>query len=290
MNLKSQGRWAYLFLAPQLIGLIVFSLGPLIFLFVLSLYSWDGFGNNHFVALRNFRFTLTDPDFWTALVNTIYYTVLTVPVGIFLAILLAVGLNRIRLRNVYRVLYFMPVVTSSVAVGIMWMWLLNGKFGVLNQLLHSIGITGPDWLTDTRWVMPSIAMVSIWWGLGFNMILFLAGLQNIPKVFYEAAEIDGASKFQQFWRVTMPLLSPTTLFVTVITIIGSFQVFDQAYVITNGGPAKASYTLVFHIYQLAFVNFTFGKSAAAAVCLFVIILLFTALQLSLSKRWVNYAN
>ncbi|WP_026961387.1 carbohydrate ABC transporter permease [Alicyclobacillus herbarius] len=290
MNLKSQGRWAYLFLAPQLIGLIVFSLGPLIFLFVLSFYSWDGFGNNHFVGLRNFQFTLTDPDFWTALVNTIYYTVLTVPVGIFLAILLAVGLNRIRLRNVYRVLYFMPVVTSSVAVGIMWMWLLNGKFGVLNQLLHSIGITGPDWLTDTRWVMPSIAMVSIWWGLGFNMILFLAGLQNIPKVFYEAAEIDGASKFQQFWRVTMPLLSPTTLFVTVITIIGSFQVFDQAYVITNGGPAKASYTLVFHIYQLAFVNFTFGKSAAAAVCLFVIILLFTALQLSLSKRWVNYAN
>lgn len=290
MQVKSQGRWAYLFLAPQLVGLIVFSLGPLVFLFVLSFFSWDGFGHERFVGWRNFQFTFSDPDFWKAVLNTIYYTVLTVPAGIILAILVAVALNRIRFRNVYRVLYFMPVVTSSVAVGVIWMWLLNGKFGVLNALLAQIGIHGPDWLTNTQLVMPSIAIVSIWWGLGFNMILFLAGLQSIPQVFYEAAEIDGASKFQQFRRITIPLLSPTTLFVSIITIIGSFQVFDQTYVITDGGPAKASYTLVLHIYKLAFENFTFGKSAAAAVCLFVMILVFTSLQLYLSKKWVNYAN
>lgn len=288
MGKHTKAVWGYVFLAPQLVGMLAFSIIPLVFMFVLSLYSWDGFGNKSFVGLSNFASTFQDPLFWTAVVNTLYYTLLTVPVGIALAIVVAVMVNRVRFKSVYRVAYFMPNVTSSVAVGVIWMWLLNGKFGVINQFLLKFGIHGPDWLVDFNWVMPSIAMVSIWWGLGFNMILFLAGLQSISRSYYEAAEIDGANKFQQFFQITLPLLSPTTLFVTIISIIGSFQVFDQAYVMTNGGPAYASYTMVFHIYTLAFVNFTFGKSAAAAVCLFVMILIFTILQMTASRRLVHY--
>lgn len=287
-NKVKTALWGYTFIAPQIIGMIVFSLIPLVFMFGLSFFKWDGFGNKTFIGFHNFSLTFADHDFWTALVNTLYYTILTVPVGIAIAIILAVALNRVRFKSVYRVLFFMPVITSSVAVGVIWMWLLNGKFGVINQLLLKIGIHGQDWLTDTHWVMPSIAGVSIWWGLGFNMILFLAGLQGIPGMYYEAARIDGASKLQQFIQITLPLLSPTTLFVTIITIIGSFQVFDQAYVMTAGGPAHASYTLVFHVYHLAFQNFHFGESSAAAVCLFVLILVFTIFQMSLSKRWVHY--
>lgn len=288
MHSKSKPLWGYFFIAPQLIGLLAFSLGPLIFMFVLSLYSWDGFGNKSFVGFQNFVSTFQSSDFWTALTNTIYYTVLTVPAGIILAIIVAVVLNRVRLRNAYRVFFFMPNITSSVAVGVIWVWLLNGKFGVINQLLLKLGIHAPDWLVNFNTVMPAISVVSIWWGLGFNMVLFLAGLQSISKTYYEAAEIDGASKVQQFIRITLPLLSPTTLFVTILSIIGSFQVFDQTYVMTAGGPAQASYTMVYHIYHLAFESFSFGQSASVAVCLFLMILVFTILQMVFSRKWVHY--
>lgn len=184
----------------------------------------------------------------------------------------------------------MPVVTSSVSVGVIWMWILNGDFGILNQFLANFGINGPQWLTDTSLVMVSIALLSVWWQLGFNMVIFLAGLQGISTSYYEAAEIDGASKFQKFKHITLPLISPTTFFVTIMAIISSFQMFDQALVITGGGPAKASYTLVFHIYETAFMNFRMGEGSAAAMILFVIILIFTLIQFKLSKRWVHYEN
>lgn len=290
MQKKHQALWGYLFIGPQFLGLLCFSLLPLLYAFYLSFVNWDGFGVPLFVGLDNFKGQLSDPDFWKALINTVYYMVLVIPVGIVVALLVAIVLNKVKGREIYRLFFFMPVVTSSVSVGVIWMWILNGEFGILNHLLRAIGIAGPMWLTDTHWVIPSIALLSIWLGLGYNMVIFLAGLQGISKSYYEAAEIDGASKFQQLRYITLPLLSPTTFFVTIMMVISSFQVFDQAFVMTNGGPAKASYTLVYHIYDQAFIDFTMGESAAAAMILFVIILIFTLLQFKMQKRWVHYGD
>ncbi len=281
--------WGYLFILPQFVGLVAFGLIPLISVFVLSTTDWSGLGAKNFVGFNNYLDQFQAPDFQTAITNTIYYTVIVVPGGLVVALLAALGLNNVRGKTIFRVIFFTPVVTSSVAVSIVWLFLLNSDFGLVNTYLKQwFGIIGPGWLTDTRLVIPSIAAMSIWWGLGFNMVIFLAGLQGIPRLYYEAAQIDGATKAQQFWRITLPLLSPTTFFVLVLSIIGSFQVFDQAFVMTGGGPAKASYTMVYHIYQLAFVNFTFGESSAAAVMLFGVILIFTLCQLYLQRRWVHY--
>lgn len=285
---KNNTMWGYIFLAPQLIGLLAFALIPLGFAFVLSFMKWDGFGEKTFVGLSNFIGQFSNPIFWKALGNTAYYTVLYIPIGITISLVLAIALNKIKGKELYRVFFFMPVITSSVSVGVIWMWILNGDFGILNQALSYIGIAGPQWLTDTKWVMISIAMLSIWWQLGYNMVIFLAGLQGISNSYYEAAEIDGATGFQKFMHITLPLLSPTTFFVTIMSIISSFQVFDQAFVMTNGGPAKSSYTIVYHVYENAFINFRMGESSAAAMILFVIILIFTLIQFRVSKRWVHY--
>lgn len=281
--------WGYVFIFPQMVGLVIFSLIPLILAFTLSFMSWDGFGERSFVGLDNFVQQFKDPDFRIALVNTLYYTVLTVPTGIVLAMLVAIGLNKVKGKVLYRLIYFMPNITMSVAVAVVFMWLFNADFGLINLYLKDwFGIEGPRWLTDTRFVMPSIALLSIWMGLGGSMVLFLAGLQGISGTYYEAAQIDGASKWQQLRHITIPLLSSTTFFVTIMSVIGSFQVFDQSFVMTSGGPAKASYTLVYHIYDSAFVDFTFGKSTSAAVTLFAMILSLTLFQMKISKRWVHY--
>jgi multiple sugar transport system permease protein len=287
---KNNALWGFIFLAPQLVGLIVFSLIPLISALVLSFMKWDGFGEKTFIGIGNFTSQFNNSDFWISLKNTAYYSLLTIPVGIFIALLLALALNKIKGKEFYRLFFFMPVVTSSVSVGVIWMWILNGDIGILNQMLAMIGIEGPNWLTNTSLVMVSIAILSIWWGLGYNMVIFLAGLQGISSSYYEAADIDGASKFQKFRHITLPMLSPTTFFVTIMAIISSFQVFDQAFVMTGGGPGKASYTLVYHIYDNAFVDFKFGASSAAAMILFVIILIFTLVQFRLQKRWVHYED
>ncbi|MGP4039677.1 carbohydrate ABC transporter permease [Gracilibacillus sp. D59] len=287
---KNNVFWGLVFLTPQLLGLIFFAIIPLSSALVLSFMKWDGFGERSFVGLDNFIYQFTNSEFWTATYNTILYTIFTVPIGLLISLLLAVALNKIKGKEIYRLFYFMPVVTSSVSIGVIWMWILNGDIGILNQMLALIGVDGPNWLTNTNLVMISIAVLSIWWQLGYNMVIFLAGLQGISKSYYEAAEIDGASKFQQFRSITLPMLSPTTFFVAIMAIIGSFQVFDQAFVMTNGGPGKASYTMVFHIYDNAFVDFRFGESSAAAMILFVVILIFTLVQFKLQKRWVHYED
>ncbi len=284
-----EALWSYLFLLPQVIGLIVFALIPIITVFCLSFVEWDGLGSITFAGFSNFQEQLADSTFHTALVNTTYYTMLVVPGGLILSLLVALGLNKIRGKEIYRVMYFMPVVTSSVAVSVIWMWLLNGDFGLINSFLKLVfHINGPAWLTNQKLVLPSIAVMSIWWTLGFNMVLFLAGLQAIPATYVEAAQIDGANGWQLFWRITLPLLSPTLFFITVISIISSFQVFDQTYVMTAGGPGRASYTMVYHIYDLAFQKFSFGSASAAAIILFVILLVLTLIQFSLQRRWVHY--
>jgi multiple sugar transport system permease protein len=287
----SDWLWALLFIGPQAIGLVIFSLIPLLSAFYLSLTNWDGFGNSTFIGLQNYVEQLQSPDLPIALWNTLIYTVIAVPGGLILALLVAMGLNNIRGKTLYRLLYFMPVVTGSVAVSVVWLYLLNGDFGIINTYVKSwFGVELPNWLVDDRYVMPAIALIGIWWGLGYSMVIFLAGLQNVPTSLLEAAQIDGANRWHIFRNVTIPLLSPTTFFLTMTAIISSFQVFDQAYVMTGGGPGKASYTMVFHIFQLAFIDFTFGKSAAAAVILFAIILVVTIFQLYAQRRWVHYED
>ena len=281
--------WGYGFLMPQLLGLLLFSIIPLLSVFYLSMASWDGLGPITFVGLDNFIAQLQSSDLHIALLNTLFYTIIAVPGGLFFALLIALGLNNVRGKTVYRVLYFMPFITGSVAVGVIWSFLLNTDFGLFNSLLRSVfHAKGVGWLTDPRFVIPSIALVGIWQGLGFNMIILLAGLQGIPVSYSEAARMDGANKFQLFLNVTLPMLSPTIFFCTVISILSSFQVFDITFILTGGGPGKDSYTMVYHIYHLGFENATFGPASAAAVILFVILLAITAVQFRLQKLWVNY--
>jgi len=283
--------WAALFVGPQVIGMLLFSLIPLVSAFYLSLTNWDGFGNSTFIGLQNFVEQFQMPELGIALWNTLVYTIISVPGGLILALLVALGVNKIRGKTIYRLLYFMPVVTGSVAVSVVWLYLLNGDFGIINTYARSwFGIELPNWLVDSNFVMPAIAVIGIWWGLGYNMVIFLAGLQNVPASLLEASQIDGANKLQTFFNVTLPMLSPTTFFLVITAMISSLQVFDQAYVMTGGGPGNASYTMVLHIYKLAFIDFTFGKSSAAAMILFAIILVVTVFQLYAQKRWVHYED
>lgn len=289
MESRNRRIWGVIFVLPQLIGLILFSLIPLLNTVMISFTKWDGISPvREFVGISNYLYEFQNPDFIKGLVNTLYYMVLNIPPSIILALLVALAVRNIAGKEIYRVIYFMPVVSGSVSVGVIWTWLLNGEFGLVNQLLGYIGIQGPQWLTDTRWVLPAIAIVAIWWGLGNNMVIFLASLQNVPKTYYEAAEIDGANPWHKFLYVTLPMISPTTFFITIMTVIGSFQVFDLAMVMTEGGPVKASYTFVYHIYSSAFVRYNMGNATAAAMVLFVIILVITLFQMKMSERWVSY--
>ncbi len=289
MDNLSRKIWGFVFVLPQFIGLILFSLIPLFNTITISFTKWDGISPiREFVGIDNYIAEFQNPDFIKGLVNTLYYMLLNIPFAIVLALLVALAVRDIAGKEIYRVIYFMPVVSGSVSVGVIWTWILNGEFGLLNQFLGLLGIQGPQWLTDTRWVLPAIAIVAIWWGLGHNMIIFLASLQNVPKTYYEAAEIDGANPWHKFRYITLPMISPTTFFVTIMTVISSFQVFDLAMVMTEGGPVKASYTFVYHIYTSAFVKYNMGNATAAAMVLFVIILVLTLFQMKMSERWVNY--
>jgi multiple sugar transport system permease protein len=286
---RSDTLWGYFFIAPQLFGLLVFVLIPMLSVFFLSVMEWDGLGEMSFVGLSNFTEQFASSEFRVALLNTAYYTVIAVPSGIGLGLIVATILNKVRGKTFYRLFFFMPYITSTVAVAVIWIWVLNADFGLVNAYLQEwFGIQGPKWLSNRTLVIPSIAMVAVWQGLGFNMVIFLAGLQSIPTTYSEAARIDGANRMQVFRHITLPLLSPTIFFVLIISIIGSFQVFDLAFVMTQGGPGKASYTLVYHLYSLAFEDFTFGASSAAAVILFAIILSLTLFQFRFQRRWVHY--
>lgn len=285
---KKRKLWGYAFVAPQLIGLIFFSLIPLIQAFLLGFQSWDGIGEKTWIGLQNYTEAFGDEDFRNSLFNTLKYTLYFVPFDVFLALLIAMGVKNVAGKTFYRLFYFMPVVSGSVAVGVIWTWLLNDKTGLINMLLKMAGLPGVPWLVNRTLVLMSIAFVSVWWNVGYNMVIFLAGLQGIPQTYYEAAAIDGANKFQQWRHITVPMVSSTTFFVLITTIISSFQVFDQAYIMTQGGPAKASYTFVYYIYEGAFIKFRQGYASACAMVLFILILIVTMIQMWGSKKWVNY--
>ncbi len=269
--------WGFLSGAIVLFGVFLFF--PLLFAFYMSFTDWGMIGAPHFVGLRNYRNLLTDPVFWIAVKNTAIYTA-AVPIKVAIALVIAVALNQPLLgRAFYRASFFFPEVISMVVVGILWQWMFSPSYGLVNHVLRSVGLPPQDWLLRPNLALLVIIIASIWRGLGNNLLIFLAGLQAIPRSLYEAAAIDGAGPWQQFFRITVPLLRPTTLFVTIITFIGSFKVFDLAYTITGGGPGYSTVVMVQYIYEEAFTRFQMGYASAAAFVLFVILFAFTAIQM-----------
>jgi multiple sugar transport system permease protein len=279
------GTWALIFLLPHLLLFLAFMLFPVIGSFLLSFTSWDLLGDIEWVGLNNYIDLTKDAIFIEVFWNTLYFTVISVPIGIFLSLLLAIALNqKIRGIKFYRAAYFLPVISSMVAVAVIWQWIYNPEYGLINFGLSLVGIDGPNWLSSETWAMPAIILTSIWKGLGFSMLIFLAGLQGIPDSYYEAADLDGASFVDKFRHITVPLLSPTTFFVTIMSIINSFQVFDTVYLMTGGGPGRSSSVIVHYLYQNAFEYFRMGYASAMAYILFFLVFVFTIIQFWRHKK------
>lgn len=276
---RKLNRWGYLFILPNFIGFLVFMLIPIIMALLYSLTNYDVISTPQFIGVRNYIKIFTDRQFLTALVNTLYYTVLTVPVGIVLSLLLAVLFNRaMKGIAIFRALVFIPVITSTVSVSLVWSMLYDENSGLFNIIIKFFGGRGVRWLTDPKIAMLSIAIMSVWKGLGYNMTIFLAGLQGVPSELKEAARIDGANSFQVFSKITLPMIAPTTYFVTLMQIIGSLQVFDQCMIMTKGGPVNATTPVSLYIYNYGFKFFKMGQACAAAYVLFIIVLLFSLVQ------------
>jgi multiple sugar transport system permease protein len=280
----------YFFLLPSLLAFCVFIVFPVVASFYLAFTRYDILTPPRFIGLRNFEFMFTgDPLFWKVLGNTIYYSLLQVPLNIVCALGLALALNaRLRGVVVYRTLYFVPVVSSIIAVAIVWRWVYDADWGIANWLLSYVGVPKQNWLFDPYLAMPSVILMNVWKNMGYNMVLFLAGLQGIPEVYYEAAKIDGARGWHLFRHITLPLLSPVMFFVLVISVINSFQVFGAIYIMTKGGPLDATNVLVYHLYFKGFNELQMGYAAALAWVLFTFLFAITLIQNRLSKSWVHY--
>jgi multiple sugar transport system permease protein len=289
-NREHEGLAAGLFLLPNLIGFLIFTAIPVGAAFVLAFYDYDLLLGASWAGLENFRELFTiDRVFRAALFNTVYFTAVSVPLSVVLGLATAMLVNH-ALRGVviFRSIFLLPYVTVTVALSLVWKWLYLPDIGLINSVLGVVGINGPAWLTSQTWAMPALILMSVWKGFGYNMVIFLAGLQGIPDHLYDAAKVDGATAWRRFLNVTLPLLSPTTFFVVVISVISSFQVFDQALIMTNGGPGTATTTLVLYIYQKGFQSFDMGYAAAVALVLFAVIFVFTVIQFLLQRRWVTY--
>ncbi len=296
-HLRSEKVYGLLFALPHLLLFATFVLGPVIYGFYISLHRWHVLSKLHpMVGLSNYSAALSDDIFWLALRNTIYFVLLVVPAGNIVSLLLALGLYSVkRFRTFYTVAFYLPVVISIAVVAVLFRWLYNTEIGLLNMYLSAAvnGLRGLGlplaayepipWLSNPSWVMPSIALMSIWWGAGGNMILYLTGLNNIPDDYYEAAMIDGASTWERFWHITWPLLKPTTLFCLVFSVLGAFQIFGQTYVLfaPGAGPARSGLTLAFYMYQQGFSQYEIGYGAAIAYLLFAIVLILTVIQFQL---------
>lgn len=287
---RKEAGWAVLFLLPNIIGFLLFTALAVVIAFGVALTEWDLLIPPKFIGLANYERLLTrDPVFVKALTNTVYFVLGVVPFDVVCALTLALLLNRpIRGMTIYRAIYFVPVVTSLVAVAIIWQWLYHSEVGLINYFLRAFGITGIEWLNSTEWAMPAVILMSVWKAFGYYAVIFLAGLQGVPGHLHEAANIDGANSWQRFWKITLPLLSPTLFFVLVISIIQAFQVFAQIFIMTRGGPASATSTIVYYIYNSGFVWYRMGSAAAASWVLFAIIFAITLLQTWWQRRWVHY--
>lgn len=295
----AEAAWGYALIAPTGLGLAVFYLWPVLQTAYLSFTHSGPFGGPAtFTGLDNYRQLVADPEVRQALVNTLTYTALGL-VGIPVAIVLAALLSRPGLRGVavYRTLFFVPVVTTPVAVAMIWRWLYNGDFGIINYLLSLVGLRGPHWIADQHTALYAMVVVGIWMSLGYNLVIFLAGIRTIPRHYYEAAQIDGAGPVAQFSRITLPLLSPSIFFISVVSVIGSLQLFDLVYVLVGGAGQSArtnpafprTETIVYLFYDKAFQTNDKGYGAAIAMVLLLLIVALTALQFRLQRRWVHYA-
>ena len=286
---------AYLFLAPFLIWMVFLMGGPILAAFFLSFCKWEILNPIQFVGFDNYKtMFFDDPRFWRSMFNTAYFTLLSVPVGMVLSIIVSILMNqKVKGIAVYRTLYYLPsVIGSGVAMAVLWKWIFNADSGVLNYLISIVTTLPmsecPKWLASEAWSKPALVIMSFW-NVGSGMIIYLAGLQGIPATLYEAAEIDGANKWQQFWTVTLPGLSPVIFFQLIISIVSSFQIFNQVYVMTDGlgGPADSTLVMVLYIYQKAFKYYQMGYASALSCVLFVVIMLATWVQFKYSK-WVYY--
>jgi multiple sugar transport system permease protein len=283
-------RWAFLFVAPMVLGLAFLSAGPILATLGISLTSWDLLRAPELVGLDNYARLVDDKRFLMALRNTTFYTVVSVPAGLALSLGLALALNQsIRGISWIRTMYFLPLVTSAIAVGLVWAWIYSPTSGLLNQLLGVFGIPTQKWITDPFWAMPAIIAMSIWQGLPANTIIFLAGLQAIPGDYYDAASVDGAGRSGRFRHVTLPLLTPSLFFTGILSLIGSFQVFDQVFVLSRPGkPTDATITMVYFIYENGFRNFKMGYASAASWVLFMIVAVLMFVYFRSQRRWVHY--
>ncbi|RKZ00219.1 MAG: sugar ABC transporter permease [Candidatus Hydrothermota bacterium] len=300
-----------LLLAPALIILLVFKVLPIILAFRFSFFNWGIAGSKGFVGLRNYKIMFQDPLFWRSLLNTFYYAIVTVPLSMIFSMIIAALLNRgIKALGVFRTIYYLPVVTSLVAVSVVWKWLYDPTRGLFNQILQFLGLSPLQWLQEYRGIFelilgkelplllkgPSLALFSlsilgVWRSLGYNVVIFLAGLKNIPKVYYDAAKVDGANTFQTFWHVTVPLLSPTTFYVAIMTTITSFQMFAPVWTMTGpppGGPLHSTLVIIYYLFRRGFEEYLIGYGSAIAFVFFLIILAITILQRKYLEKRVYY--
>lgn len=285
------------FLLPSMIGMLIFSLLPLIISGLISLTDWNGldkltdphFFQEHFIGFENYTKILTTPEFWRTLGNTAEYIILYIPLMLAASLLVAYLLSQPRKGiGVFRVIYYIPVLTSWVAASLIWKSVLSPQYGALNGILEIFGIEGPGWLTDEKWAMPAIVLVSVWKDMGFFGLILLSGIVGINKTYYEAASIDGANGWTKFVKITLPLLTPSIFYVLIVGMINAFQLFPQIMIMTGGGPNGATQVMVERIYNYGFRYYRMGYAAAFSWILFAIIMVFTAIQMKGQERWVHY--
>lgn len=283
--------WTFLFLGPNLLLFLVFTAFPIVFGLAISFSKWNIVEPMSFAGLGNYRQLLSDPLTWKTVKITLYYTVGVVPTSLAISLFFSILLNqRIRALGFWRGIYFLPMVTSGVAIALVWKWLYAYQFGAVNSLVALVGISRQNWLFDQKLVMPAIIVVAIWAALPVHIIFYLAGLQGVPRELYEAADMDGAGRWQQFANVTWPLITPTTFFLLIITLIGSFTGgFDIVWNLTQGGPLDSSNLFVVQLYRTAFVYFQMGYASAMAYGLFLAVLVVTIIQWRAQRRWVHYS-
>lgn len=281
---------AYFFIAPALLAIFIFFFIPVVAAFIISftdfdIYALGNLSTIRFVGIKNYIRLFEDPLFWLSLKNTSYYVLLATPLSIAVSLGAALLLNSklLKYKAFFRLSYFTPYVTTLVAVAIVWRFIYHPKFGILNYFLGLVGINPIDWLGDPNWAMPAIVIMSVWKSFGYSMIIFIAGLQNIPEDLYEAASLEGAGEWQKFKSITLPLLAPTTLFISIITIVGYFQLFAEPYIMTQGGPLNSTLSIVQYMYQEGFKWWNMGYSASIAFVLFFIILIVTLIQFRVQK-------
>jgi multiple sugar transport system permease protein len=287
---RNEAAWGYALIAPVMLGFAVFFLIALGASLYLSLTQWDMLTSPVYVGLDNYRTVLRDPEFRTALFNTVAITIPHIILRLVFALALALALNsNLRYRAFYRILFFLPVLTMPVAIGTIWKWLYDPAFGPINSFLRRIGVAQPEWLSQPRWAIVAVVIVLLWSGVGYDMIIYLAGLQAIPRDYYEAASLDGAGPWQRFRDITLPLLTPTIFFLSVIGVIYSLQVFDLVYVMTRIDQTNTLPTVVYYIYEEGFRNFRMGYAITVAWVLLAMILVFTIIQFRWQRKWVHYS-